>query len=255
LVAVRGLLGIPEYIKIDFIIKAQIRQKIENLRKDDEMLVKEGIDKLYLEELQSALRARGSSFLNINSSLGMKGLSTDTQRLKSRLADWLELSQKHKLPYTILILSRAFVLTETPQAALKETLAAVGDKLLPEIQLKVEQQQGTITREKKIKFLEQEEKLIKQEAEQKTSVTQQISDQQVQNITEAVSKMASPGLKVEKSELLELQEEVSHQKQEIKKVLIFLSINLFFVGLCRCCCFATINYEIGQNVIVFGKTD
>lgn len=54
--------------------------------------------------------------------------------------EWLDLSLNHKLPASLLILSRAFVITEkeSPRDALKETISSLPDDLVEEIMLKVD---------------------------------------------------------------------------------------------------------------------
>lgn len=92
------------------------------------MIQAEGVNSLTLEELQQALRARG-----------MKGTSNSKAALKKKLNEWLDLSLTHKLPESILILSRAMLITQTEssQIALKEAISSLPDDLLDEVKLKV----------------------------------------------------------------------------------------------------------------------
>ena len=80
----------------DWVLRYKLNKKLDELRDDDKAIEKEGVDSLTLAELQEACRARG-----IHS-----GQSVSYMRRK--LSDWLELSLKHDVPISLLVLSRAF---------------------------------------------------------------------------------------------------------------------------------------------------
>lgn len=85
------------------------------------MIQKEGIDTLTLNELQQACRVRG---------MRAYGLSMD--RLKYQLSQWLELSLHKKVPPSLLLLSRAFMLPETIPTTdkLKATISALPETVV-----------------------------------------------------------------------------------------------------------------------------
>lgn len=80
----------------DWVLRYKLNKKLDELRDDDKAIEKEAVDSLTLAELQEACRARG-----IHS-----GQSVSYMRRK--LSDWLELSLKHDVPISLLVLSRAF---------------------------------------------------------------------------------------------------------------------------------------------------
>ena len=80
----------------DWVLRYKLNKKLDELRDDDKQIDAEGVESLTLTELQEACRARG-----IHS-----GQSVSYMRRK--LGDWVELSLKHDVPISLLVLSRAF---------------------------------------------------------------------------------------------------------------------------------------------------
>lgn len=85
------------------------------------MIQKEGIDSLSQSELQQACRSRG-----------MRALGMSEERLKTQLAQWLDLSLNEKVPPSLLLLSRAFMLPETITTTekLAATISALPDTVV-----------------------------------------------------------------------------------------------------------------------------
>lgn len=80
------------------------------------MIKKEGIESLAVWELQDACRARG-----------MRSLGMPEQRLKFQLSEWLDLHLDHKIPTSLLLLSRTLFLPEnlTAEDQLKATISVL----------------------------------------------------------------------------------------------------------------------------------
>lgn len=90
---------------------------------------KEGIESLSLGELQQACRARG-----------MRAYGLSAERLRSQLAQWLDLSMNKKVPPSLLLLSRAFMLPETIPTTdkLKATISALPETVVCKIAAKLQ---------------------------------------------------------------------------------------------------------------------
>lgn len=90
------------------------------------MIRKEGIETLDLMELQQACRLRG-----------MRAYGLSPERLRFQLSQWLDLSLNKKVPPSLLLLSRAFMLPETIPTTdkLKATISA-----LPETVVRIKHQ-------------------------------------------------------------------------------------------------------------------
>jgi LETM1 and EF-hand domain-containing protein 1 len=180
------------------------------------MIRDEGVNSLTVDELQSALRARG-----------MRGTSNSKFFLRKKLNEWLDLSLNHNLPESILILSRAFVITENESAqdALKETISSLPDDLVEEIKLKVEHH--AVSRDERLETIEHQNELIAEEIEEKqeqiksTPKAAELSNEEKlkKDITEAVTVLASASpVEKERSVVKELRAEREKKKaEEIEK--------------------------------------
>ncbi|CAO0792039.1 unnamed protein product [Mucor circinelloides] len=156
------LVSICRYMNInafgtDNFLRYQIRNRMHQLKKDDEAIQQEGIDHLTTMELNAACAARG-----------IRTLGNTSQRLRQELAQWLDLHLEHHVPSTLLILSRAFSFTDrmTPEDALRATFNSLPDNLVNEAELQVLQTIGASTYKQKLDVLEQQEELIEDETEQ-----------------------------------------------------------------------------------------
>jgi len=127
------------------------------------MIAAEGVDSLTVPELQQAAQSRGIRIIGVSPA-----------RLRSEIEQWLDLNLKHQIPPTLLILSRAFSLTEagpsgkptSHEEALQATLSSLPDQVLNEAVLKMAEASASATYKQKLDVLEQQEELIADELEQ-----------------------------------------------------------------------------------------
>ncbi|KAG0336209.1 hypothetical protein BG004_008159 [Podila humilis] len=144
----------------DNFLRYQIRNKMNSIKQDDKLIMAEGVDSLTTRELQAACQSRG---------IRTGGVSP--ARLRSELAQWLELNLTYAIPSSLLILSRAFSFSDskdlaTPVEALQATLSSLPDSLLTETELHVSELEGAATPQQKLEVLEQQEELIADELAQ-----------------------------------------------------------------------------------------
>lgn len=86
------------------------------------MIQAEGISSLTLQELQHACAARG-----------IRTTGSSPGRLRDELAQWIDLNLNHRVPTTLMILSRAFTFTDralTTEDALRATFNSLPDNLV-----------------------------------------------------------------------------------------------------------------------------
>ncbi|CEI88128.1 Putative MRS7 family protein [Rhizopus microsporus] len=100
------LVSICRYMNInafgtDNFLRFQIRNRMRQIKNDDVEIKREGIENLTLQELSAACAARG-----------IRTIGTSPGRMRDELSQWLELHLEHKVPSTLLILSRAFTFTD-----------------------------------------------------------------------------------------------------------------------------------------------
>ncbi|KAI9279359.1 LETM1-like protein-domain-containing protein [Sporodiniella umbellata] len=157
------LVSICRYMTInafgtDNFLRFQIRNRMRQIKRDDSEIQQEGIDHLTIQELQAACVARG-----------IRTMGTSPGRMRDELSQWLDLHLNHKVPSTLLILSRAFSFTDsrvTPEDALRATFQSLPDNLVNEAELQVLETMGASTYKHKLDVLEQQEELIEDESEQ-----------------------------------------------------------------------------------------
>ncbi|KAK7873837.1 hypothetical protein R5R35_005703 [Gryllus longicercus] len=139
-------------------LRFQLRMKLRSLAADDKMIQKEGVDSLTPQELQQANKARG-----------MRAYGISEARLKSQLAQWLDLSLTEKVPPSLLLLSRALLeMPETVPASdqLKATISVLPETLVTQTKAAIEEREGKIDNRTKIDVIKEEVRLIKEERQE-----------------------------------------------------------------------------------------
>ncbi|KAI8814261.1 LETM1-like protein-domain-containing protein [Cladochytrium replicatum] len=168
----------------DTFLRNQIERRLNNLKADDRMIAAEGVDSLTIPELQQICQSRG---------IRVTGVSP--ARLRSELSQWLELHLKYNIPSTILILSRAFTLSDripatTEEAvqrnaeALQAALTALPDQVMNEAALKMHEAEGTATYKQKLNVLQEQEELIADELEQEAAEEEQKKSKELEKANE-----------------------------------------------------------------------
>ncbi|KAK9846594.1 hypothetical protein WJX81_007347 [Elliptochloris bilobata] len=150
----------------DAFLVSRLRTHLAAIKADDRAIKEEGLDNLSEEELRSACRSRG-----MRAPFG-EGAAAFMRR---QLAEWLDLSLNRALPSSLLLLSRAFTVTQPfqtpkPTAAydsLKETLGALPNKVIEDVSMQAE---GADDYERKLTQLRREEELIHEEAREAAAV-------------------------------------------------------------------------------------
>ncbi|KAL3864049.1 hypothetical protein ACJMK2_005760 [Sinanodonta woodiana] len=150
------VLSLPT-IPPDNILRFQLRMKLRQLKTDDKMISKEGVDSLMVWELQTACRARG-----------MRSLGLSEDRLKFQLQQWLDLHLKEDIPVSLLLLSRAFYLPENLSTTeqLKATISALPEQTSEEAKIKIAEVTGEkVDTKAKLELIKQQEEAIKKDKE------------------------------------------------------------------------------------------
>jgi len=119
----RGSCSTPVFFTADT-MRTRLRSKIEKIKEDDKLIEHEGIDSLTHEELVEACIERG-----------MKTDGVEEKQMQHELEQWLALSLHHNIPHSLLILSRAFMITQniTPEEAIEDTLAHIPPETVQEV--------------------------------------------------------------------------------------------------------------------------
>ncbi|XP_018495108.1 mitochondrial proton/calcium exchanger protein [Galendromus occidentalis] len=136
------------------LLRFQLRMRLKNLKNDDAVIKKEGLDSLTVSELQAACRARG-----------MRALGIPEEKLRYQLNQWLDLSLRESIPPSLLLLSRAMLLPETVNATeqLRETITQLPMQAITEAKFKIGETEGKVDNRTKLELIRQEELAIKEE--------------------------------------------------------------------------------------------
>jgi len=121
------------------------------------MIQKEGVDCLTLSELQEACKARG---------MGAYGLTEE--RLKKQLTQWIDLSLNERVPPLLLLLSRAFSLTDNipTDDLLKKAISALPFCVGEATEADLCERDGAIDNKAKLRETAEEERKAKEEIEE-----------------------------------------------------------------------------------------
>ena len=141
----------------NYVLRFQLRMQLRSLKSDDLMIQKEGVNSLTVPELQQACRSRG-----------MRALGVAEDRLRTQLAQWLELSLNERIPPSLLLLSRILYLPEDIPAAdqLKATIQALPSEVGTEAKYKIGETEGKIDNKTRLELIRQEEAAIRLEKEE-----------------------------------------------------------------------------------------
>ncbi|XP_050322396.1 mitochondrial proton/calcium exchanger protein [Bactrocera neohumeralis] len=139
------------------LLRFQLRVKLRSLAADDRVIAREGVDALDLFELQQACKARG-----------MRAYGLTSEKLRSQLQEWIDLSLNEKVPPTLLLLSRALLISEEAATTHKlvETLRVLPEAVATKTKEKIGESEGKIDNKTKIEVLKEEERKIKEEREE-----------------------------------------------------------------------------------------
>lgn len=139
----------------DSILRIQLRNKIKAIKADDREIMFEGLDKLELQELQEACEERG-----------MKWEGLEEASLRRLMEQWLDLSITRNVPVSLLILSRSFQITATPENINNNLLCAVSEMTDTVVNQVVAEESSSPSIEDVLKDKRRQNELIDNEREQ-----------------------------------------------------------------------------------------
>jgi len=122
------LVAMCKYMKLspfgsDTALRERLRDKVEEIREDDELIEKEGIQNLTLEELREACRDRG-----------MRVIGLTKAGLIRNITAWIDLSVHKRVPASLLLLSRALSISERPlDESLMTALSSIDESTVDEV--------------------------------------------------------------------------------------------------------------------------
>ncbi|XP_021752802.1 mitochondrial proton/calcium exchanger protein-like [Chenopodium quinoa] len=140
----------------DAYLRYNLRDKLKRIKADDRLIQAEGIESLSEAELREECRERG-----------MLGI-VSVEEMRQLLRDWLDLSLNHSVPSSLLILSRAFMVSGKlkPEEVVQATLSSLPDEVVDTIGVTSLPSEDSVSeRRRKLEYLKMQEELIKDEEE------------------------------------------------------------------------------------------
>ncbi|CAI5701092.1 hypothetical protein KXD40_004308 [Peronospora effusa] len=125
LVGMCRFMGVQPYGN-DNLLRFQLRNRIRQLKKDDQDIIWEGLDSLDKEELQMACMERG-----------MRATGLTKAGYVRQMRQWLDLSINKNVPASLLIMSRALNITATDnlEEALATSMSSMDEEVVTEVAL------------------------------------------------------------------------------------------------------------------------
>lgn len=184
----------------------KIKMKLQELKADDQLIRREGIESLSTEELQNACVARG-----------MRAMGVPVERMKSNLRQWLELSLDEDIPASLLLLSRTLYMgpTVAVDQQLEVTISQFPERLIDEMEVKIGAIEGeAVDRQTIIDIIKHEEAQIA--AEKAETKKRKAKEEELKQIELAEEKARDEELL--KEELLTVKETISTEREELHKI-------------------------------------
>ncbi|KAI4980450.1 hypothetical protein ZWY2020_020935 [Hordeum vulgare] len=185
----------------DHYLRFMLRKKLRDIKNDDKVIQAEGVESLSEEELRQACRERGH--------LGL----LSTEEMRQQLRDWLDLSLNHAMPSSLLILSRAFIVSGRmkPEEAVVATLSSLPDEVVDTIGTVLPSEDSVSERRKKLEFLEMQEELIKEEEKKKEK------EEKAKQKKEEKAKLKEPEADEQDLALKEMTEPTAREEEELRE--------------------------------------
>lgn len=142
LVGMCRYMGVQHYGN-DNLLRFQLRNRIRQLKKDDQDIIWEGLDSLDKEELQQACMERG-----------MRATGLTKAGYVRQMRQWLDLSINKNVPTSLLILSRALNITamDNVEAALATSMSSMDEEVVTEVALSATTPKQETTEMRKLKL-------------------------------------------------------------------------------------------------------
>uniref|UniRef100_A0A061S6J5 Mitochondrial proton/calcium exchanger protein n=1 Tax=Tetraselmis sp. GSL018 TaxID=582737 RepID=A0A061S6J5_9CHLO len=145
----------------DGFLKSRLRHHLAAIKEDDKAIRAEGVDSLTDTELREACRVRG-----MRSHFGEHARPL----MKRNLEEWLELSMRRNMPTSLLLLSRAFVVTartsKLMEEQLRDTLGSLPEDVVTDVGIQAcasGETSKAAELEKKLALVQREKERIEEE--------------------------------------------------------------------------------------------
>ncbi|KAG7402085.1 hypothetical protein PHYBOEH_007299 [Phytophthora boehmeriae] len=173
LVGMCRFMGVQHYGN-DNLLRFQLRNRIRQLKKDDQDIIWEGLDSLDKEELQMACMERG-----------MRATGLTKAGYVRQMRQWLDLSINKNVPASLLIMSRALNITaaDNLEEALATSMSSMDEEVVTEVALAATTEETPEMRKLKLDSIRYQNEMIADE--------EKFRDEAQKKETEALQKAES----------------------------------------------------------------
>nr|GMD85371.1 mitochondrial proton/calcium exchanger protein-like isoform X1 [Ipomoea batatas] len=148
----------------DAYLRFMLRKRLQRIKNDDKLIQAEGVESLSEAELREECRERGM--------LGLRSV----EDMRQQLRDWLDLSLNHSIPSSLLILSRAFIVSGRSkiEEAVGATLSSLPDEVVDTVGITSLPSEDSVSeRRRKLEYLAMQDELIRVSKEKEKEKEQQ----------------------------------------------------------------------------------
>ncbi|XP_048439915.1 mitochondrial proton/calcium exchanger protein-like [Pyrus x bretschneideri] len=170
----------------DAYLRYMLRKRLQRIKADDTLIQEEGVESLTEDELREECRERGM--------LGLRSV----EDMRQQLRDWLDLSLNHSMPSSLLILSRAFIVSGRlmPADAVRATLSSLPDEVVDTVGVTSLPSEDSVSeRRRKLEFLEMQEEKIKEEEQREEEELARMKESKAKEEDKALKEMTIPTAK------------------------------------------------------------
>ncbi|KAE8992418.1 hypothetical protein PF011_g17557 [Phytophthora fragariae] len=183
LVGMCRYMGVQHYGN-DNLLRFQLRNRIRQLKKDDQDIIWEGLDSLDKEELQMACMERG-----------MRATGLTKAGYVRQMRQWLDLSINKNVPASLLIMSRALNITaaDNLEEALATSMSSMDEEVVTEVALaaKTSTEESPEMRKLKLDSIRYQNEMIADEEKFRDEAQKKETEAQKQAESEAAATQAA----------------------------------------------------------------
>ncbi len=165
-------------------LRFQLEMKVRQLRTDDRVIQREGLDNLNVTELQTACKERG-----------MRAIGMSEKAMKEQLSHWLDLSLNSSIPTSLLLLSRTLYLPENlpSEMQIAATISALPESAATQTTATIGEREGKIRNVVRLEVIKEEQRKIEEE-EKEVRATEEAKKEEEEAAKKAAAEAVAGGV-------------------------------------------------------------
>jgi LETM1 and EF-hand domain-containing protein 1 len=161
-------------------LRFQLEMKLRQLKSDDRVIQREGLQNLDVQELQNACKERG-----------MRAYGHTADDLRRQLQQWLDLSLNANIPPSLLLLSRTLFLPEhiPATAQIAATISALPQSTATQTSAQIGEREGKVRNVVQLEVIKEEQRKIEAEAAEEAAKKARGVEEQKKKVKEQEKKV------------------------------------------------------------------